>query len=127
MSMLYPGGALPRDQPSGWSVAVPPWDGWWWWGRGSEPAGHAAVAALLATPEGVVAEERDAREVDVDVDRALAGGGPDDVDQPGVERLAGLGRHLLGLALDRLGDAEGDPGQPALLVVLAQHRGGRRC
>src|SRR6476469_9327251 len=81
--------------------AVPEWGGgvrvW------SGPAGQAAVGGLLASPEGVVAEERDAREVDVDVDRAVAGRGPHDVDQPGVEGLAGLRRGVLGLGLHVLG------------------------
>src|SRR5690242_967961 len=74
-----------------------------------DPAGHPLVAALAA--EGIVAaHERDARQVDVDVDGALAGSAPDDVDQPGVERVAGLGGELLGPRLDRLGDPQRDPG-----------------
>src|SRR5690349_22513287 len=104
--------------PAPVDVGGRPCEGWWvrvW----SDPAGHAAVAALLASPEGVVAEERDAREVDVDVDRAVAGRGPNDVDQPGVEGLAGLRRGVLGLGLHGLGDPQRDPGQAALLVVLA--------
>ena len=49
----------------------------------------------------------------------------DDVDEPGVERVAGPGRELLGLGLDRLGEPEGDPGDAALLLVL-DARGRRR-
>ncbi len=64
----------------------------------SDPAGHpAATSAARASLELV--EERDARKVDVDVDRAVAGRVADRVDQPGVERVAALGCHLLGLGL----------------------------
>src|SRR5688572_10365906 len=87
-------------------------------GGRSDPAGHAAPAAL-ASAEGVVAaEEGNAGEVDVHVDRVLAGGRTDDVDQPGVERVARAGRQLLRPGLDRLGQPQGDPGDITLLLDL---------
>src|SRR5262245_11386545 len=101
---MPPGCAGPTDQPERRSAAVFEWDC-----GVLDPAGHPALTALAST-EGV-AEEREAGQVDVDVDGVFARGHPDDVDQPGVERLAVAGRELLGFALHRLRDPEGDPGQ----------------
>jgi hypothetical protein len=82
----------------------------------------------VLAPERVVApDEREAGEVDVDVDGALASSGSDDVDQPGVEALAGGRGGVLGLGLDRLREPEGDPGDAAVLVRLGgRRRRGRR-
>ena len=100
------------------------WGGWWWCAGQTQPVMRLLPRALPA--ERVVpAEERDAREVDVDVDGVLAGRGPDHVDQPGVERVPGAGRQLLGPGLDRLGDAQRDPGQAALLLDLLRASGER--
>src|SRR3954447_8638546 len=84
----------------------------------SEPAGHALVAAPLAPERVAAAEERKARQVDVDVDRPFTGGGADDAHQPGVQRLAGLGGPLLGLGLDGLRNAERDAREVAVIDVL---------
>ena len=102
---------------------------------GSDPAGHPALSSsAAAVAERVAAtEERQARQVDVDVDGGLAvtsRRGPHDVDQPGVEGLPGGGRGVLGLALDRLGQPQGDARGAAVVEVLGRGRGsrrGRRC
>ena len=78
--------------------------GWMWW-VGSEPAGHPAVALVLPERvEGVT--EGEAGEVEVDLDRAVGGGGADDLDEPRVEAVAGARRLLFGPGLDRLGDPD---------------------
>ena len=79
----------------------------------------------LSAERVVAADEREAGQVDVDVDRVVAGGGADDVDQPGVERVPRPGRELLGLGLDPLGEPQRDPGDAALLLVLDARRRGR--
>ena len=100
---------------------------WWVGGPVVRPSRSCGGWPRLPAAERVVAaEERDAGQVDVDVDRVLAGRGADDVDQPGVERVAGPGRQLLGLGLDRLGDPQRDPGEAALLLGLLGRRRGRR-
>ena len=85
--------------PRGRRSPVPEAGGW------VVPAGQTQPvmrrSPRLPVAEGVlelVAEHRDARQVDVDVDGVVAGRGADDVDQPGVERVAGPGRELLGRA-----------------------------
>src|SRR4051812_30350293 len=109
-----------------WWVPGPALPDPWWEELGSDPAGHPPAGTLAG--EGIVAaQEREAGEVDVDVDGAVGPGrGAHQVDQPGVEGVPGAGRELLRLGLHGLGDPERDPGDVSLVVLLLG-RGRRRA
>ena len=96
------------------------------WVRASRSSG--GCRACRCCGERVVADEGDALERSMSTLIGVVGGGAprDDVDQPGVEALPGRGRLLLGPGLDRLGDAEGDPGQVAVVLVGRRRRRRRR-
>src|SRR3712207_1651909 len=81
-------------------------------GSRSDPAAETAGPAAGELPE------RDARQVDVDVDRALAGRGPQDGDDPGVERVAATRGEVLGAGLDGLGEPQADPRNGAVVRLV---------
>src|ERR1700759_658598 len=89
-----------------------------WGGRSADPAADLAAAWSLAAGDGDPA----AAELEVDATVAVEGVA-DGVDEPGVERLPGLGRGLLGARLDRLREPRGDA---RLAGVLGLRRGRRR-
>src|SRR5690606_27718182 len=92
-------------------------------GISSGPAGH---------PPRPTAAERERAQVDVDPHGPVGASGDgvaDGVDQPGVQRLPGLGRLLLGPVLEVLGQPQGEADDVAVVDLLRRggcRRGGRR-